>query len=221
MMRRLLSFVAVAAGLGGTILFSVSPLGRTPSYASCFVEVSDASGRPMAGVSIVFHDKSGKVARIIATTEKGSCIASGLLSGVTYGVTASACGYTPLKITASPDANGPMERISFRLEKAYASKAASLAKAGDPSGAICGLAVDALCAPVEGADVILEGGDLREPLHATTGADGIFSFAPLAPAADYRVYATLSGFSTVIRKPVEVKAGEATTMEIQVKPREE
>ncbi len=209
------------AAVIGLILISsavIKTVARPPVYASCFIEASDAAGQPMAGVLVVFRDKNNRIARTIATTEKGSCIASGLVSGVTYEATASACGYTPSRMTANPNASGQMEHIAFRLEKAYASKAEALTKAGDSTGAICGLAVDASCQPVAGVEVILEGGELKEPLHAKTEGDGIFSFASLAPAAAYRIYATLPGFSTVIRKPVAVKAGESATMEIQVKP---
>jgi hypothetical protein len=210
-------FLSLAAIILAT-LPAIPTKGRAPTYASCFIEVSDASGQPMPGALITFRGPDGKVARSINTTAKGSCIATGLVSGVTYDVTISACGYNKAEMKAAPDANGPLLKLSARLEKAYAQKAASLSKSGDPTGAICGLAVDGSCSPAPDATVILEGGELKEPIKTKSGADGIFDFPALQPASSYRVYATAEGFSTVIRKPIAVKAGETTTMEIQVRP---
>lgn len=210
-------FLSVAAIILVT-LSAIPAKGRVPTYASCFVEVSDASGQPMAGALITFRGPDGKVARVINTTAKGSCIATGLVSGVTYDATVSYCGYNEARMKATPDAGGPLLKLSAKLEKAYAQKVALLSKSGDLTGAICGLAVDGSCAPAPDTTVILEGGELQEPITTKSGADGIFDFPTLQPASSYRVYATAEGFSTVIRKPIVVKAGETTTMEIQVKP---
>lgn len=204
---------ALLAGLAG-----ISAIGRAPAYASCAVEVADALGQPMTGALIVFRSPDGKVARAIETTSKGSCIASGLISGVTYGVTVSACGYAAIEKRVTPNADGPPQQLSARLEKAYSSKAASLARTGDPTGAICGLVVDGSCRPVPGTTVILESGETKKSWKVLSDAQGLFDFSALEPASAYRVYATAEDFSTVVRKPIPVKAGETTTMEMQVKP---
>jgi len=218
MMRLFCRLAATASVLVLAGLLSVSMSARAPVYASCAVEVSDALGQPMAGALVVFRAPNGKLARTIETTSKGSCIASGLISGVTYDATVSACGFLPVTRQVTPNADGPLRQLSARLEKAYASRVATLAKTGDSTGAICGLVVDGSCRPVPGTAVILEGGDIKEPLQTKADAQGLFDFPALQPASAYRVYATAEGLSTVIRKPVAVSAGETTTMEIYVRP---
>ncbi len=207
-----------AALLALALAASGSVVARTPVYASCLVRVKDGKGLPLPGTTLTFRDPKGKVARIVATTETGACVVSGLSAGLPYTVTATLCSYTPVELKVLIASGGEVPEYAATLVKVYAARLAEAVAASGGDGCIVGTVADAACRPVPSAEVVLDAVPPFTPRRTLTDEEGFYAFPGVAAGSRYQVLATAPGFSTVVHKPVQVVSGQATTLETFVRP---
>jgi hypothetical protein len=74
------------------------------------------------------------------------------------------------------------------------------------AGSIRGTVIDELGAAIPGAQISATSATVPGEFRATTGIDGQYRLADLPPG-DYTVVAELTGFATIVRSPVTVRAG--------------
>ncbi len=141
--------------------------------------VTDSSGKPVAGAAVVFTPSGGGSTQTATTDVNGSYTLSNVPPG-TYTGTASLSGATATS-GAVTVTSGATLTVNFKLAPG--------------AGSATGRVVDNSGNPISGATVYFNGGGLATPATATTGANGVYTFAPGSlPAGSYQVSATAPTF---------------------------
>ena len=157
--------------------------------------VTDSSSKPVPGAAVVFTPSGGGSVQTATTDINGSYTLSNVPPG-TYTGTASLSGATATS-GAVTVTSGQTLTVNFQLVPG--------------NGNATGRVVDNSGNPISGATVFFNGGGLTTPATATTGTNGVYTFAPGSlPAGSYQVSATAPTFgaSTPI---LEVITSAATT----------
>ena len=80
---------------------------------------------------------------------------------------------------------------------------------------LSGRVTDADGMPLPGANLVLTGGSLEEPMGASAGADGEYSIAGLEPGR-YQLEVTHIGYRTASRPDIELEAGAAGRIDVEL-----
>jgi len=83
------------------------------------------------------------------------------------------------------------------------------------TAALTGTVTDPTDAVVPGAELRLTNPATGVTLTATTGADGVYVFARLAPAT-YRLEVSAQGFKTAVREQVVIQVGLTSTLNVEL-----
>ena len=156
--------------------------------------VTDAAGKPAPGATVTFTPSGGGTPQTTLTDTNGNYTLSNVPPG-TYTGTATLNGAT----AAAPSVNvvsGQTITVAFKLA----------AGAGSATGRV----VDNNGNPIAGATVFFNGSGTAAVQTATTGTDGIYTFASASlPAGTYVVSAAKTGFGN--SAPVQAVIASATT----------
>ncbi len=141
--------------------------------------VTDTASKPVAGAAVVFTPSGGGSVQTATTDANGSYTLSNVPPG-TYTGTASLSGATATS-GAVTVTSGQTLTVNFKLVPG--------------NGNATGRVVDNSGNPIAGATVFFNGGGLTTPATATTGTNGVYTFAPGSlPAGSYQVSATAPTF---------------------------
>lgn len=143
---------------------------------------------------------------------------SGLTAEVPYTVAVTLCSYLPSELRIQLPAERRVPEFAATLQKGYSARLPEVLAASGGDGCIVGTVFDAACQPMASVEVVLDEVPPFTPRKALTDPTGFFAFAGVPAGARYQVLATAAGFSTVVHKPVQVTAGQATTIETLVRP---
>jgi len=88
------------------------------------------------------------------------------------------------------------------------------------TGRIIGKVVDDKGDPLPGVSITVTGPALQGKITAVTNKDGGYRAPGLPPGPDYELRTELSGFESIIRKGIIIRAGAVVTIDLQTKPSE-